>query len=191
MMEQNLNQTEILAHEWFYEKNGERIGAISQSQMIELIQTGGLHRDTAVWRKGLNDWITLDKTELNQFVDRTLPPPLTGQHVNNTMVWILAFAPILGLFLEYFVAGIFSGGNVELATYKVEEGYYFVITIALNIMLSILDERKLEKAGVKTEKFKGMVWLVPVYLFQRAKALDQSLAYFIVWIVCFLVANYS
>ncbi|MFO1353881.1 MAG: hypothetical protein U1E88_05305 [Acinetobacter sp.] len=41
------------------------------------------------------------------------------------------------------------------------------------------------------EKFKGMVWLVPVYLFQRAKALDQSLAYFIVWIVCFLVANYS
>lgn len=60
-----------------------------------------------------------------------------------------------------------------------------MITIALNIMLSILDERKLEKAGVKTEKFKGMVWLVPVYLFQRAKALDQSLAYFIVWIVCF------
>ena len=106
-----------------------------------------MHRDTAVWRKGLNDWITLEKTELNQFVDRTLPPPLTGQHVNNTMVWILAFAPILGLFLEYFVAGIFSGGNVELATYKVEEGYYFVITIALNIMLSILDERKLEKAG--------------------------------------------
>ena len=37
MMEQNLNQTENLAHEWFYEKNGERIGAISQSQMIELI----------------------------------------------------------------------------------------------------------------------------------------------------------
>ncbi|MBH2029246.1 MAG: DUF4339 domain-containing protein [Moraxellaceae bacterium] len=190
-MEHNLNHTETLVHEWFYEKNGERVGAISQSQMITLIKTGGLHRDTVVWRKGLNDWMLLEKTELNQFIDSTLPPPLTGQYVNNTMVWILAFAPILGLFLEYFVAGIFSGGNVELATYKVEGGYYFVITIALNIMLSILDEKRLEKAGVKTEKFKGMVWLVPVYLFQRAKALDQNLAYFIVWIVCFIVANYS
>lgn len=107
------------------------------------------------------------------------------------MVWVLAFAPILGLFLEYFVAGIFSRGNVELETYKVEEGYYFVITIALNIVLSILDEKRLDKAGVKTEKFKWMVWLVPLYLFQRAKVLDQSLAYFIVWIVCFIVASYS
>jgi hypothetical protein len=44
MMEQKFNHTETLAHEWFYEKNGQRIGAISQSQMIDLIQTGGLHR---------------------------------------------------------------------------------------------------------------------------------------------------
>ena len=30
-----------------------------------------------------------------------------------------------------------------------------------------------------------MVWLIPVYLYQRAKVLNQNLAYFIVWIVCF------
>ncbi|EPF90631.1 hypothetical protein GCM10025882_36100 [Acinetobacter gyllenbergii] len=61
-MEKNLNLEENLANEWFYEKNGERIGAISQSQMINLIQTGGLHRDTVVWRKGLKDWVFLEKT---------------------------------------------------------------------------------------------------------------------------------
>jgi len=28
---------------------------------------------------------------------------------------------------------------------------------------------------------------VPVYLYQRSQALKQNLAYFIVWIVCFLL----
>ncbi|MFU8928117.1 DUF4339 domain-containing protein [Acinetobacter puyangensis] len=178
------------SNEWFYEKNGERIGAISEAEMQELIQSGILSSDTVVWKKGLTNWKKLEQTELKQYIDDSVPPPLTGQHINNTVVWFLAFAPILGLMLEYFVAGVLSGGNVELAAYKVQEGYYFLITIALNIVLSIMDANRLEKAGISTEKFKGMVWLVPVYLFQRAKALNQNFAYFIVWIVCFILMLY-
>ena len=173
--------------EWFYEKNGERIGAVSQSAMIEMIKSNVLSKETPVWKKGLAGWEALEKTELAQYFDTSAPPPLTGQHVNNTIVWILAFAPIIGAFLEYFFALMMADGNEIVAAHNVAEGYYFLITIALNIILSFMDEMKLEKAGISTEKFKGMVWLVPVYLFQRAKALKHNLAYFIVWIVCFLL----
>jgi hypothetical protein len=64
---------------------------------------------------------------------------------------------------------------------------YWFITLALNIGLSYFDENRLERAGYDTSKFKGMTWLVPVYLFKRAKALNQSLGYFIVWLVCFVI----
>ncbi|MCB1659010.1 MAG: DUF4339 domain-containing protein, partial [Pseudomonadales bacterium] len=61
------------------------------------------------------------------------------------------------------------------------------ITLILNIGLSYWDEKRIKAAGTNTESFSGWVWLVPVYLFQRAKALKQNLAYFIVWIVCFVI----
>ena len=65
-------------------------------------------------------------------------------------------------------------------------GEFFYITVALNILLSFMDEKRLQKAGHNTASFKGWVWLVPVYLYQRAKHLKQNLAYFIVWVCCFL-----
>ncbi|MPM84347.1 hypothetical protein SDC9_131418 [bioreactor metagenome] len=63
---------------------------------------------------------------------------------------------------------------------------YWSVTLALNIILSFADEKLLRKAGHNTSKFKGWVWLVPVYLYQRAKATRQNLAYFVVWIICFI-----
>ncbi|WP_186350706.1 hypothetical protein [Pseudomonas fragi] len=65
------------------------------------------------------------------------------------------------------------------------------ISIILNIALSYFDEKRLQKAGHDTSKFKGMVWLVPVYLFQRAKALNQNMAFFAVWIVSFALVLFG
>jgi len=48
-----------------------------------------------------------------------------------------------------------------------------------------MDERKLKAAGHDTKKMGG-AWLVPVYLYKRARVLKHNLAYFIVWVVCFV-----
>lgn len=61
-----------------------------------------------------------------------------------------------------------------------EDAKYWFITVGLNIALSFADESRLRKAGHNTSKFKGWVWLVPVYLYQRAKATRQNLVYFCV-----------
>jgi len=129
----------------------------------------------------------IENTELHTHLDESSPPPLTGEHVNNTVVWVLAFAPIIGLMLEYFVAGVVYSDNQDLAEAAASGGTFWYITLILNIALSYWDEKRLKKAGTNTEKFSGWVWLVPVYLFQRAKALKQNRAYFIVWIVCFVL----
>lgn len=169
---------------WYYEDNGERKGAVTEAEISRLLHTGILTAQSGVWRKGFADWMALDKTELKQYLDDSVPPPLTGEHVNNTLVWVLAFAPLIGTFLEYMLAGMLNASDAK-ANAAVASGHYIFVTIGLNIALCFLDASRLEKAGVQTEKFKGFVWLVPVYLFQRAKVLKHNLAYFIVWIVCF------
>jgi hypothetical protein len=171
---------------WFYEERGERKGPASESEIVRLIEQGKLSYGASVWKKDYPEWMKVENTELKSYLFNTTPPPLTGDHVNNTIVWILAFAPLIGLMLEYFVAGAVTGNQFD-AQVGVSNGGYWFITLGLNIALGYFDENRLRKAGHDTSKFKGFAWLVPVYLFQRAKALKQNYAYFVVWIICFIV----
>lgn len=91
------------------------------------------------------------------------------------LIWTLAFAPLIGVFLEGVVAGIT----------KTAAGGYWWITLALNIGLSIVDERRVNAAGYKTGG-AGAALLVPVYMWKRAAALGQQPWYLGVWIVCFI-----
>jgi hypothetical protein len=98
---------------------------------------------------------------------------VSAQQVDNTLIWTLAFAPILGAILEQVLKN--SLGNAWIFTFA---------TLALNITLAVLDEKKLQKQGYDTSSFGG-AWIIPVYLYKRAKMFNHNLAYFIVWIVCF------
>jgi len=169
---------------WFHEEDGQRKGPISNTEMISLIKLAKVSYGSAVWRKGFPDWLKVENTELAVHLAEVSPPPLSGELVNNTIVWVLAFAPVIGYFLEYLVAmAVYD--NRFMAHGTVKNGNYWFIAVGLNIGLSFFDERRLKKAGHNTDKFKGWVWLVPVYLYQRAKTMKQSQAYFIVWLVCF------
>ena len=86
--------------QWFYESEGQRKGGVPEAQIIALIKEGKLTHGAAVWCKGMPDWMRIENTDLRVHLDDSMPPPLTGEHANNTVVWVLAFAPILGTFLE-------------------------------------------------------------------------------------------
>jgi hypothetical protein len=94
------------------------------------------------------------------------PPTATSQvtaaSVNNVLVWILAFTPLIGV---TFAFGFFA----------------FLVA---NIILCYVDENNLKKAGYDTS-YIGNTWLVPTYLYKRAKYFGHSLGYFIVWCVTF------
>ena len=172
---------------WFYEQNGQRLGPVAESTLISLIKGAMLSRESLVWRDGLAAWVRLSETELKNHFDPNVPPPLSGSQIKNNLIWVLAAAPLIGLFLEGMLSFAMYGdnyyGQLALATHR-----YWFLTLGLNIGLSYFDEQQLKKAGYDTEKFKGWIWLVPVYLYQRAKALGHPMTYFGVWIACFVLS---
>ncbi len=180
----NLKTEENIAN-WYYETNGERNGPVSEETLLQLLKNNTLTTESVVWKAGMVNWLPISNTDLKEKVQYTTPPPLSGKHINNSIVWTLAFAPVIGYWLELFVAYSFYETEALAEEAFVDNELWF-ITLILNIILSILDERKLGKAGVDTNKFKGLVWIVPVYLYQRARALQHNYAYLITCIVCFI-----
>lgn len=64
--------------------------------------------------------------------------------------------------------------------------------VILNIVFSLLDESKLKKAGVNTKEMSNIgAWLVPAYLWQRSQYLQQSPAYFVVWIISIFIMIFA
>lgn len=165
---------------WFYEEKGEKKGPVSEKEIGKLIHSGTLSPDCQVWKEGFAKWENVSETELSAYINKTLPPPISGERVNNNFVWVVAFAPIIGLILTEIAIGMFNVRANHIDT------CFNIIVIAINVTFCILDERELKKAGHDTSKFqKWWMFLIPVYLYKRAKRLNQGLAYFIVWIVCF------
>lgn len=180
-------QPPITEKQWYYEKNGVRHGAVGEATLLAQINSGQLSPETQVWSAGMSGWVPAAKAGLALEINPDLPPPLHGSAVNNNIVWVLAFAPLISLFIEYMVA-LVQYDDEFLASVAISNMKYFYIPIALNVLLSLLDERKLRQAGHDTSHFKGWVWLVPVYLFQRAERLGHDKFYFATWVVCFLIS---
>lgn len=168
----SLENTTTDTEEWFYETKGERKGKFSEATIAKLVKSKKINYDTLVWKEEFNDWLPINQTELKKYFNE--PPPLSGEAVNNTYVWILAFAPILGIVLQILLVLSIGGSFYS----------YWFVTIILNIVLCIADEKKLMKAGQDTSRM-GSAFLVPVFLFKRAKVLKQNPSYFYIWLICF------
>lgn len=165
----------------YYTDKGARVGPIDAESLQLLYRNRKIGEETLVWIQGTSDWLPLGNSELYELVKGITqegPPPLKGDAINNTYVWALAFAPIIGAIIESFVAEALDKPIDNL----------WLITVALNIGISFYDEKKLEAAGVNTERFGSFAVLVPVYMFLRFRVLGQKPYYFIVWIMSFIVS---
>ena len=75
------------AIEWFYEKNGTRIGQMSTAAMRQLLDQGDISHDTLAWNQSFGqNWRPVRDTELPVI---GAPPPLPASHVNASFVWLL------------------------------------------------------------------------------------------------------
>lgn len=194
---------------WYYSLNGERLGPVTEEQMRELLSSGKLSNETQVWTDGFDDWRPISQTPLKvstsslpplktasdrqiKHTDRRIqqriqstpkaPPPLPGKAVSNTVIWIVAFVPIWGTFLARIISLQLAWSATEKAMFE------WPFWLILNSALCWFDEQRLEKAGHNTSSFGFWFWLVPVYLYKRAKTLKQPVSYFVTWIVCWLLS---
>ena len=171
---------------WYYEDHGKRNGPVSAEDLSALIKQTKIGYGDLVWAPGLADWQKLEDTEWRDALPG--PPPLKGGRVPGLFVWLLAFAPLIGLVLEALVAGIvYEGDEAAIAT-AMSDSKFFYITLLLNILFAGLDSHKLKRAGYDTSKFGWwFLILVPVYIYLRSKHLKVSYAPFIVWMIAFLL----
>ncbi|EEZ6122961.1 DUF4339 domain-containing protein [Escherichia coli] len=180
---------------WHYEKNGVRYDNVTEEDIIERIRRGELNASTLVWQQGMLEWQPVSATSLAEILKQSeVPPALPGHRIPGDVVWTLAFAPLIGYILEMWTAGL-NGMSFERAYDAVSEGQYWFISLILNIALGYLDERKLRKSGVDTTAFGWLAgwlaWLIPVYLWRRAKILGQKPAYFWVWLVMLILVLFT
>jgi uncharacterized protein (DUF1684 family) len=174
---------------WHYEKNGERLGPVSEADISALANNRAIDAQTLVWQQGFADWTPLSQTTLAScLTSASAPPALPGNKINNGVVWTLAFAPLLGLGLQAALAAMFSGDGSDFT--DADLGHFWYATVLLNIALSIFDVRQLKKAGIDAGQFNSFAFFVPIYLWMRSKALKQSPAYFWVWIATLVLSAY-
>ena len=99
------------------------------------------------------------------------PLEYTVEPARNLIIWILALSPIVGIFFE-LIGFVLIGLPVPILP--------DVVVLALSIYFGYVDQKRLRAIGHDTSKM-GPPWLVPIYLFKRAKILKHKLAYLIVW----------
>jgi hypothetical protein len=103
------------------------------------------------------------------------PSPISGIRVNNTLAWAVAVVPLAGTAAELLLWGE--------TNYMLFWAYWII-----NSLICYIDDKALRKAGVDTSNFQSWIFLVPVYLYKRAKHLNHSKAYFIANAVSFIIA---
>ena len=161
---------------WHYAVSGRSQGTATPAQLAAMQRQGTLGRDTMVWRQGMAAWMPLAQAGFAAQAPALTAGVAIAPH-NNALLWVLAFAPIIGLFAEGIIAGVTRS--------RVEKLWF--ITIAINIGLCVADTAIAKRAGHDTSKYSGWAILVPVYLYLRIKAAESNIAPFVIWLVCFAV----
>lgn len=158
---------------WFFESKGKRNGPITHTALVNLYENNTIDRDTLIWKRGYENWTPLYQSELKEIISSDEPPPLTGDKINNTFIWILAFAPIIGTIIE---GELIPNGSL-------------IFWFALNSILAVLDDFKLKNAGIKTNNLVWAILVVPVYIWRRTTITKQQRSYFWVWILSFIIST--
>ena len=165
---------------WFYESRGNRIGPIPQDELQGLHASGEIYDNTLVWNKeASSEWRTYAMSGLSASGDD--PPPLPTTHVNNAYAWALALVPIIGAVIEKVASNSVPRLNINSPT-------TYVIYFVAYVFLGARDARQIERSGRNRNSvsLKGFVWLAPVYLVQRARALGHKPILIFVWLAAFV-----
>lgn len=175
---------------WFYEAQGGCRGPVPDDEIVRLIDARRLPPGQRIWRPGLPCWVPVEHSEFRPHLgchrDAPAPADPADGGVNNTLAWLLACAPVMGVSLEGFVAYLVYR-DPYVSQRAVQSGAFFFLTVAFNVLLAFVDERWLWRTGHDTAGFRGWVWLAPAYLYRRARRLGQNLAPLAAWVACLLV----
>ena len=157
---------------WHYVEHGAQVGPLTMDEMKDAIKNKKVTASTKVW-PGEGDWIHASETLLSEFFynrETTTPPPLASEDIDNRFMCILVAVPIAGVIID-----LIAGATL------------FLPSIIANIVLCMLDEKKLKAAG-HTAPAHWSIFIVPIYIWKRATLLNQKKHYFSAWVTAFIIS---
>jgi hypothetical protein len=174
---------------WFYAQGGQRKGPVPPDKLHELLAAQTIDGDTPVWRKGLADWQPLRTTDLGAYLQDT-PPAIAANHVNNGLVWALAFAPLAYLFVDVTLLNYQYSHPADDEFFEAFlSPLSWLVPVLTNAALCLVDTEQLKRAGYSSGWMTVFALLLaPVYLFVHAQRLRQTPTYGFVWVASFIVS---
>ncbi len=158
--------------EWFYANEGQRVGPVPTEELLRRAQTGAVHADTLVWRRGMTSWRRFEDCSTELAVPPSLPDagaervapassasnvqpaaPRVGQLIYGDF-WVRAaakvidqtFVTILGLFLFSVVAGMIWKDHLpdvtDLDEMKKVINVYMLVVIAVDFVYTVFFVRR-------------------------------------------------
>lgn len=160
---------------WWYVSVGVKAGPCTEIEMIELIHSGKIERDTQIWRMGMTGWIAANASCFKKQFS-SIPPKVSPNQISDRFAWALAVVPIM---ISMIMVAFGISNNTALIT----------VPASFNTILWALDYNLLKKAGYDS---KGWMWsgifLIPVYLFIRASKTNKNYWYAITWCILFILS---
>jgi GYF domain 2 len=183
---------------WYYADGGKRTGPVAASDIEELLARRQIDKNVEVWRKGMKDWVPIHETELVNKID-DVTPPLPSHAVNNIIVWLLAFSPLIFAAIDQTMKQQqvlqMLGGNVSSLNSLLSgnvAGIPWFVPGAIYFVLCVIDINLLYRAGYRAWYLGASAFLFsPIYPFVRASRLKQPPYYGFVFIVCLLLQGFA
>ena len=179
---------------WFYESKGKREGSVSTTEIIELITQGVIHQGTQVWKKGMTEWVTLEESELAQYLE-DVPPQLQTVNSNEESfstklggIWRFIYAPTFAAIATYLASYLIKGNSWQAFALWSTSG---MAVISLLIILAAWAEDLWRFK--KSANYTGWSWwwlFAPCYIHDRmGKQWKWTIGLIVLSLVCNLIAS--
>ncbi|MFP6557792.1 hypothetical protein WJ542_05565 [Paraburkholderia sp. B3] len=112
-----------------------------------------------------------------------------GSRHEKIILWLLAFAPLISLVIRSMLIGLNAGiSGIEddqfddYMAYSFSHAHYWWVAVICNYGLTLIDYLQLKKHQINTKQFGKLSFIIPVYLWRRCSAFQQSRVIFWVWL---------
>ena len=146
----------------------------------DLLESGHINENTQVWKQGLQNWVSIAQSGIVlPKKDKTVPPPLTANQMNNKPIVFLLLVPIISTFMQYLIAGWL----------QVNANKLWWVAVGLNIICCTMDYYRVKKAGYNADKLMAaFVFLIHLYIYKRmALVKGKKWTFTLIWVAVFVL----
>lgn len=190
------------------------ISIFTQDKLLEMIESGMLNPNLLVRYTGDTNWTEIKDFQFRQDQASYAPamplinekhmaaePPVAAKQYADSklglaVVFFMSMAPFFGLFIRAFLIGanapdyLSDSDFMDWLSASMRNGDFWYATLILNLLFLAIDFAQLKKHGVNAKTtFGHFFFLVPVYLYKRAKYFSINQVALIAWVVAFVVAQ--